>query len=488
MDRLIKEALEQRAAEVMVPPDAWERQRTLLATAQPKPWWHRWGMVVEAAALVLVMTGLVVAGLASSPARPGGGERPPAVVDPPAEEQLNPHVAPPAPRVVVAPDLQGLTPPQEEVIAIASSSLGAQGGQLTLSQIALADGLWRLEFRGDGRAFTRSGGPMPLDRRKGAYSHIVPVDRISYEIDAASGEIRSTETRGAAIDTQRTDLERYRGYVVEGGERTILRLVKADGSREGRDLTVWVPGQALTESGLDLWHLAYGTGRVVDVWGLTSGPGEVLAYRIKMEERPSEAVLDHDLIHGIPLPEAAKATRAIYQDGAGYLLEGYTVDSLIAWYMEQMPRYGWDSGKPMFSRGESRVVQFEHPGWEFVSLAVLPYEKGVQFTLSWGMTRLGMAEHAVAAVFREIGDDPTFKDFPRTPGTAVGEINIGGPSPGETIPALFETRVRMVDDGAWEVELFLSWERVKYTRWRFRVEQNGVVHRLGQTGDLPLGG
>ncbi len=486
MDRLIKEGLKQRAAEVTVPADAWERQRALLGAAPAhRPWWRRrWGVVAEVALFALLMTGLVVAGLADGPGRPGGGEPPPVVADPPAGDQLNPVVAPPTPSVVVAPDIQGLTPPQEEVLALASSAMGVQGGQLTLSRIALTDGLWRLEFQGDGRAFTRSGGPMPVDLRKGVYSHIVPVDWITYEIDAASGEIRSTETRGAAIDTNRTDLEHYRGYVVEGGERTILRLVNADGSREGRDLTVWVPEGALDAGNLDLWHLTYGTGRLVDVWGLTNGSGEVLAYRIEMEERPSEAVLDHDLVHGIPLPDGAKVTRAIHQEAAGYLLEGYTVESLTAWYEEQMPRYGWEMGKPPVP-GQQGVLRFVALGWQEANIAMLPYEKGVQFILSWGMTRLGNGEQAVAAVFLELGDDPTFEHFPRTPGTAVGEFHGGGPAPGETIPAMFETRVREADDGTWEVELNRIWDGGKRTTWSFRVEQTGVVHRLGQTGDLP---
>lgn len=55
----------------------------------------------------------------------------------------------------------------------------------------------------------------------------------------------------------------------------------------------------------------------------------------------------------------------------------------------------------------------------------------------------------------------------------------------ETIRATFETRVRTYADGAWEVELVRSWGEGLRTIWRFRVEQDGVVHALGQSGDLP---
>lgn len=181
-----------------------------------------------------------------------------------------------------------------------------------------------------------------------------------------------------------------------------------------------------------------------------------------------------------------KVTKAIYRDGAGYTLAGRTVEELKEWYLEQMPRYGWQQGKPLKpSNGEEQVLRFAISGWQYAEVAIRPDPNGVQFSLTWGMTRLGNQEQAVAAVFRDLGDDPAFRQFPRTPGTAGGEINIGGPVPGVTIPAAFETRVRSVSDGSWEVELIRSWGDGPHTIWSFQVEPDGVVNRLGQSGDLP---
>jgi hypothetical protein len=526
MDDLIRDALEERAAEAILPPDAWERQKALLmeaglvkaasepvpppapvpapalasasapASGFPRPWARRLGKVAEVAAVMLLAAGLVALGAAYGSHRLGGRpDRTTRTVDPPVSEELNPRVAAPAPRVVIAPGLPSLTPPpgsltQEQIVAAGVALLekgtGVHGGQMTLTGISLVDGRWELEFRGDGRAIWFSSGPRPQDPRKGVYSHVVSVGRLTCQLSAATGELYATGITGSAPNLDKDLLEHYRGYIVSGGDQMTVRLVRADGSREGRDLTVWVTGQALQQSGLELWQLNYGVGRAVDIWGVTIAPGEVLADRLEMPDRPGEELLAHDVIHGIPRPDGAMPTKGIYRDGAGYTLAGATVESLTAWYSEQMPKYGWEWGKaPEPASPDAKVIRFVTFGWQDVSIAILPDPQGVQFTLSWSMTRLGNEDQAVDAVFRDLGDDPAFAQFPRSPGTAPGTLNIGGPAPGATIPATYETRVQRYPDGAWDVRLIRSWGNGAQTIWTFRVEETGVVHHLGQSGDQP---
>ncbi|MDF2629269.1 MAG: hypothetical protein K0R39_3100 [Symbiobacteriaceae bacterium] len=501
VDRLIKDGLTERAAEVTVPADAWEQQKALLmADGAPapgvphRPWWRRWALGAEVAVSLILTIGLVAVGRMHGPQPTGDGVD--QVTPPPMIDDLNPLAPPPVPRVVLAPDLPAVTPPEgslplaqiiDAAVAEVSKDSQVRGGQLTLSHIALVGGRWELSFQGDGRAYSFSGGPAPIDSRKGAYSHVVPLREITLQLTPTTGEIYGARVTGAPLAAGRTDLEHYRGYIVSGGQQTTLRLVRADGGREGRDLVIWVPGQALKESGLDLWHLNYGTGRLIDVWGLTTAPREVLAYRIEMKERPDEALLVNDLIHGIPVPDGAQANRGIRGNGERFTLEGHTVASLAAWYAEQMPEYGWEVGKPLTpASGEAKVLRFVILGWQAAEITILPDPQGVQFTLTWNSTGFGNQEQAVDAVFRDLADDPVFQRFPRTVGAAMGTINIGGPPPGVTIPATFETRVRMYPEGGWEVELVRSWgDAGLHTTWTFRVEQDGVVHHLGQSGDQP---
>lgn len=146
---------------------------------------------------------------------------------------------------------------QAQIIAAGIAALdkgaGVHGGQLTLSDIALVDGRWALTFRGDGRAFAFSGGPMPWDDRKGAYSHVAPVEQLTVQIIGATGEIYGTGSTGGALVSGRTDLEHYRGFIVSGGQQTTLRLVRADSGREGRDLVVRRP---LKQSWITTWCTA----------------------------------------------------------------------------------------------------------------------------------------------------------------------------------------------------------------------------------------
>lgn len=170
----------------------------------------------------------------------------------------------------------------------------------------------------------------------------------------------------------------------------------------------------------------------------------------------------------------------------GYTLEGATVGSLKAWYLEQMPRYGWELAKPVpFPTDSPQVWRFVTRGWQYAEVAILPDSKGAQFTLTWGGTRPENEAQALTAVFRLLHDAPAFAQFPHTPGKAQGELNIGGPPPGETIPATYETRVRTMPDGTWAVELVRSWGQGLHTTWSFRVEQEGTIHGGEPSGDQP---
>lgn len=500
MDRLIKSTLEELAADPPVPADAWERQKALLLAtgivqkemqARRRRW--RVGTVIEVAVAAVLLLGLAVAGVTYGHLRAGGQNGGHAVV-PPAQDDLNPHVSPPATFVTVAPDLPQLTPPagskpQEQIIAAAMDAVSRsgmhRGGQLTLTQISLEGELWDLEFQGDGRTYTFSHGPRPQDPRRGAYSHVTPLGKVTVDVRGSTGEIYGIGQTGAPPITNRKDMEHYRGYIVTGGEQVSLRLVRADGGREGRDLTVWVTGESLRAGGLELWQLNYGVGKQIDVWGLTVATGEVLAYRVQMSDRPSEALLDHDVLNGIPLPDGAQVSTRGY-DRAEFTLDGYTLSALKAWYEAQLPRYGWQLGKTYTADGNlGDTLRFVTYGWQDAEIKLSPTENGVKVALTWNITRLVNQDQAVNAFFRRFGDDPTFAQFPRAAGKAEGRINIGGPPPGESIPATFETRVRTLSDGNWEVDFVLSWGDGQSSTWGFQVQQNAGIDSLGRWGDLP---
>ncbi|HYF92542.1 MAG TPA: hypothetical protein VD969_09845 [Symbiobacteriaceae bacterium] len=57
----------------------------------------------------------------------------------------------------------------------------------------------------------------------------------------------------------------------------------------------------LLDGDLVLWQLLYGQGRRVEVWGLTSSPGVVVAHRIAMPDPPAESLLASPLERGLPL-------------------------------------------------------------------------------------------------------------------------------------------------------------------------------------------
>ncbi len=96
-----------------------------------------------------------------------------------------------------------------------------------------------------------------------------------------------------------------------------------------------------------------------------------------------------------------------------------------------------------------------------------------------GMT----AQEAVAAVFTKVGSDATFRQFPRSIGSQPGDINIGGPPPGQTIPAMYKTEAARLDAGAYEIRLIRRWGHDAETTWIFRVEPTGIVHDPVHAGD-----
>lgn len=97
------------------------------------------------------------------------------------------------------------------------------------------------------------------------------------------------------------------------------------------------------------------------------------------------------------------------------------------------------------------------------------------------------AQEAVDAVFTKVGSDATYGQFPRSIGSQSGELSVGGPPPGQTIPAIYETKVTQLDDGAYEVRLIRRWGRDFDfgTTWIFRVEPTGIVRDPVQVGDEP---
>gem|GEM_PF-4434754 len=83
------------------------------------------------------------------------------------------------------------------------------------------------------------------------------------------------------------------------------------------------------------------------------------------------------------------------------------------------------------------------------------------------------------AVFRKVGDNPTYKMFLRTIGVTEGSINIGGLAPGESIPASFETEASRIDQGAHQVQLMRRWKQGNNsfsTTCSFKVDADGTVH------------
>lgn len=406
IDERIQTALETEAAQVPVPADEIRerirRSGARLRPAAPRLRW-RLGRRLELAAAGLIMVGLVALAVARGPAgvAPGDGQGLPPSRGPAGapgqagnEGSLNPQVAAPEPRVIVPPDLPAVTPPdgllsQQEAlhhgVAAAEKRVEGTGGQLTLVDMKVAGDRWVLAFRGDGRAIAFGGGPRPQSPLTD-FSRVRLLGAFTLELDGRTGEVYSTRETGMRADPTRADLEHYRGRIVGGGAGLTLRLVNADGTREGQDLTVWAPQEAISAGGLAYWQLVYGTGRTLDVWGLTSAEGQVVAHRLAMPDPPlDESLTELELVHGVPVYPQARATEEKRQSGADFFVEGAGWQAVRDWYLEQMPRYGW---VPMPGEdpppGGVAVSRFRSDAWTWAEIRLEPAPKGIHLILTLG--------------------------------------------------------------------------------------------------------
>lgn len=240
--------------------------------------------------LGLLLAVAVTAGCARAPMTPAKAP-PPA----PAASDINPQVTPPPGMIKVADNLAEVAAPagfitQAEAKAAALAAMGRSGRYGTLTLVAVtfdADNLmWEADFATDGRvAAAPRSHPAPASSDPEAqHSYMTVTTDLLVAVDGKTGEIRGGGFRGGAPDPSRPDLEHYRGRILTGGEQVTLQLLRSDGGAEGRVLTVAIPEGALPE-GLAFWQMAGGTGRIMEVWGLTSAPGAVTAYRVSMPDR-----------------------------------------------------------------------------------------------------------------------------------------------------------------------------------------------------------
>lgn len=345
--------------------------------------------------LMAMMTAALLAGCAAIGRAPAGesvpvdgqalaGEGTPA----PEPDNLNPCVGPPSQRVVIPPGVTSADVPQHFIDRAAElAGQSSQGGQLTLTAAHREGSLWAFTFQGDGRAITFSEGPGrprgPMDEA----SHVQVLDRLILRLNGQTGELYGREITGRGNLPLPAGLEQYRGRIVQGGQRTTLRLIRPDGSREGRDLVVWIPGRAVAEGNLALWHLTYGNGRMVDVWGLTTAPDEVVAYRLHMPDPPGEDLTQNRLFEGVPLHPEAVPAKGMWQDRGVFVIKQTPWEQVRDWYINEMPRYGWSP-----ERGDQAGSGGEHH-WSFrseagVSREILlrPGESGTELTIRFEFT------------------------------------------------------------------------------------------------------
>lgn len=345
--------------------------------------------------LIALVTAALLAGCAAFGRAPAGGDVPVAGqasasegLPVPEPDSLNPHVAPPSPRVVIPPGVTPADMPQD-FIARAAEFCGhsAQGGQLTLTSAQRDGSLWAFTFQGDGRAITFSEGPGPARGPKEEASHVQVVGQVILRLDGKTGELYARELSGGGIRPLPAGLEHYRGRIVQGGEQTILRLIRPDGGPDGRELVVWIPGRAVNGGAPALWHLTYGNGRVVDLWGLTSAPDEVVAYRLLMPNPPGEELTQHRLFKGVPLHPGAVSAKGMWQDRGVFVIKQIPWEQVRDWYVEEMPRYGWSPvrGDQVASGGEYRWSFRSEAG---VSREILlrPGESGTELTIRFKFT------------------------------------------------------------------------------------------------------
>lgn len=323
---------------------------------------------------------------AASPAVPGE------LANLPADPALNPRVTPPVASVTVSPELPRVEAPpgmisQQEAIEKAVAIERKMGAVLVLADMRFdqQNNGWELRFRTDERiaAAPRSHppetmSPDPIERRKQRRSWFSLATELHLFLDGRTGEVRGSGFRGGRIDPDHPDLEHYRGRIVIGGDTVVLRLINQDGSPEGRDLAVDIPQDAL--GGLAVWHLEYGVGRILDVWGLTGPGGRVVAYRVAMPDPPDETLLRYGLVAGVPMyPEAVERPGA---DGRRALLAPRaTAAEVLAWYRAQMPVYGWR--RLAVAQGPANAVQFQNTAGMVVEVSASEEGGGTLITLTW---------------------------------------------------------------------------------------------------------
>lgn len=355
--------------------------------------------------ILLTLTGLLasactVAGRPAPPgpgsAEPGGpatrtGATPGAVPPAAAEPDLNPHVRLPDGPVKIAPNLpQHETPPgwlsQDEIIRRALETVAGDGkehGYLTLSSVSIENGMWVVDFDTDGRracAPRSHPAPMystddPAERRRQEKSWASICQTVSTAFEGVTGEVRGGGFRGGLLNPSRPDLEHYRGYILTGGADLKLRLVNPGGAREGRDMDVTVPQQALDASGLSLWQLQYGTGRILDVWGLSGSPGSVAAYRLAMDDPPPESLLQAGLIEGLPQYPGAYISPGRQPGHLDLKVKDADPEAVDRWYAEHLPAYGWTLSN--VAEGPGWLGRYRSAAWESLLVGVGPQDGGV---------------------------------------------------------------------------------------------------------------
>ena len=334
---------------------------------------------------------VLVAGCQSAPAR----VQPVTAAAGSTEPGLNPHVLPPPGRVQAAPDLPTITAPpgmisQQEAMARALEWESKNGARLTLSQVKFdtLNNMWEVDFTVDDAniAVSPRSHPAeftsndPVEQRKQRRSWFCLAKEFHIFLNGRTGESKGGGFACGEPDRSRTDLEHYRGVMVDGGETTILRLLNPDGNPEGRDLRVAIPQSVLDADHLALWQIEYGVNRTLEVWGLTGPQQQVVAYRIDLSAPPPERLPNWRLVAGVPVYPGA-FDRPDHPDRRLLLAKGADVASVMNWYDEQMPTYGWKH--LAVSQGPGQAIQFRGAGGVVVQLSITPVSAGTEIALTW---------------------------------------------------------------------------------------------------------
>jgi hypothetical protein len=496
MDRFIRETLQEQAETVTVSDSAWSTQRARLGQPRTDPLRRRMTVAMEVMAACAVVGLILLVGL-----RPGGR----LVVEVPsrtprqaegevADPNLNPHVKAPSREVLVSPGLPIVTPPagfisqaQAQAKGLAALQARSQADPpLLLNSVSVEGAQWVLHFTPLLPSPARFHGgprrdPIPVTQQT---SDVAFVGEMTIGLDGRTGEYFSLGTTGGALGPAPAILEHYRGRIVDGGGSTTLRLVNPDGSREGRDLQVWVPQEAIDAGKAQFYQLLYGAGQQADVWSTTVGDGVVVAYKISLADPIAESLAATPLYRGIPVYPSANQTDSQVQ--ASYKV-GASRETVLDWYLTEMPRYGWHltMGVPRSAEGANRLT-FQNAAWSEASVVITEKDGGVEITLGLTDAMAGLpkmdAQAALDQLFAHLAGDATFKEFPRTPTWRDVMVNIGGQWPGEEIPVRFESVVSPLGEADWyQVLLVRKWE-ASDTRWTWRVGPSGQVLLLDKSG------